>query len=147
MPLNLFYQQPRILSMLENLSKRGRLQYSKCTQCRKDKQKVWMIYSFWVQSIKPNCANYRPLDRIWSHRCDRCVQYGYTCSQNHKASRERKTRCERIRGSDQSSTAFSETSPQALEFSLLAAKRTLWTGRDWRDGKMVCLWQIIEFHF
>lgn len=66
-----------------------RLQYLKCTQCRKDKKKVCLKVYLLIYKllIRVKCL---PLDRSWpDQKCDRCSKHKYACSASRTTKQER----------------------------------------------------------
>lgn len=62
--------------------KRRRLNYSKCTFCRKDKKPV-SISSLIRSPMSNNSAKCTPVDRVWpGQKCRRCDNMGLDCSAN-----------------------------------------------------------------
>jgi len=74
--------------MAERPSKRRKLQYSKCKQCRKDRQAVSIINLFLLVT-NSDASQCKPVDRISEQPCDRCIKYEYCCSANRTKDEEK----------------------------------------------------------
>lgn len=69
--------------------KRCRLRYSKCSQCRIDKKKVfsWTSTHQYIRRLRSKCE---PSERQWPQRCDRCIEKDFPCSENVSLSRKKR---------------------------------------------------------